>query len=71
MTAKLPTTLNKFMQVAPVSANEFVARWRALGGPPIKLQEVVFISDCYLCFWSMNASLVVCCLSARSVKQLF
>jgi len=39
--AKLPTTLNKFLQVAPVSANEFVARWRALGGPPTKLQEVV------------------------------
>lgn len=38
---KLPTSLNKFLQVAPVSANEFVARWRALGGPPSKLQEVV------------------------------
>lgn len=33
------------MQVAPVSANEFVARWRALGGPPTKLQEVVDTSD--------------------------
>jgi len=38
---RLPAVLNKFLQVAPVSANEFVARWRALGGPPTKLQEVV------------------------------
>lgn len=41
VTVKLPTLLNKFLQVAPVSANEFVARWKALGGPPTKLQEVV------------------------------
>ncbi|KAG0627347.1 hypothetical protein M758_2G193500 [Ceratodon purpureus] len=41
ITVRLPTLLNKFLQVAPVSANEFVARWRALGGPPTKLQEVV------------------------------
>lgn len=45
VTVKLPTLLNKFLQVAPVSANEFVARWRALGGPPTKLQEVVVISN--------------------------
>ncbi|XP_024380212.1 AP-2 complex subunit alpha-1 isoform X1 [Physcomitrium patens] len=38
---KLPTLLNKFLQIAPVSANEFVAWWRALGGPPSKIQEVV------------------------------
>jgi len=56
VTVKLPTTLNKFMQVAPVSANEFVARWRALGGPPTKLQEVVIISDSVICAsWFMNA----------------
>ncbi len=57
--AKLPTTLNKFMQVAPVSANEFVARWRALGGPPTKLQEVVVISDLVMFLsWFVDASLL-------------
>jgi AP-2 complex subunit alpha len=42
---KLPVLLNKFLQAVPVSANDFVGRWRALAGPPTKLQEVVGISS--------------------------
>ena len=38
---KLPLLMNKFLKAVPVSANDFVARWRALAGPPTKLQEVV------------------------------
>ncbi|XP_024401232.1 AP-2 complex subunit alpha-2 isoform X2 [Physcomitrium patens] len=38
---KLPVLINKFLQPVTVSANDFVARWRALAGPPLKLQEVV------------------------------
>lgn len=38
---RLPTLMNKFFQAAPVSASDFVAHWRAIAGPPTKLQEVV------------------------------
>ncbi|KAG0560112.1 hypothetical protein KC19_10G155200 [Ceratodon purpureus] len=38
---KLPVLMNKFLQAVPVTANDFVGRWRALTGPPTKLQEVV------------------------------
>jgi AP-2 complex subunit alpha len=38
---KLPVLMNKFLQAIPVNATDFVARWRALAGPPTKLQEVV------------------------------
>lgn len=44
---KLPVLINKFLQPVTVSANDFVARWRALAGPPLKLQEVVSISPSY------------------------
>lgn len=38
---RLPTLMNKIFQAAPVSASDFVAHWRAIAGPPTKLQEVV------------------------------
>jgi AP-2 complex subunit alpha len=38
---RLPTLMNKFLQPAPISASDFVAHWRALVGPPTKLQDVV------------------------------
>ncbi|BBN03404.1 AP-2 complex subunit alpha [Marchantia polymorpha subsp. ruderalis] len=38
---RLPVVMNKFLQATPVSAPDFVAKWRALAGPPTKLQEVV------------------------------
>jgi hypothetical protein len=38
---RLPTLMNKILQAAPVSASDFVAHWRAIAGPPTKLQEVV------------------------------
>jgi AP-2 complex subunit alpha len=37
---RLPTLMNKIFQAAPVSASDFVAHWRAIAGPPTKLQEV-------------------------------
>eukprot|EP00250_Pteridium_aquilinum_P009920 c19029_g1_i1 orf=654-3710(-) len=38
---RLPIILCKFLQGAPLSPNDFVSQWRALAGPPLKLQEVV------------------------------
>eukprot|EP00252_Welwitschia_mirabilis_P025764 TRINITY_DN8191_c0_g1_i1.p1 TRINITY_DN8191_c0_g1~~TRINITY_DN8191_c0_g1_i1.p1 ORF type:complete len:1019 (-),score=209.30 TRINITY_DN8191_c0_g1_i1:385-3441(-) len=38
---RLPVVLNKFLQPVSMSADEFFPRWRALAGPPVKLQEVV------------------------------
>lgn len=38
---QLPVVLNKFLQPAPISPADFVNQWKALAGPPLKLQEVV------------------------------
>ncbi|GMH12652.1 hypothetical protein Nepgr_014493 [Nepenthes gracilis] len=38
---RLPAVLNKFLQPASVSMEEFFNQWRSLSGPPLKLQEVV------------------------------
>jgi AP-2 complex subunit alpha len=38
---RLPVVLNKFLQATPIAAPDFVTQWRALVGPPTKLQEVV------------------------------
>ncbi|KAL4591648.1 hypothetical protein LXL04_004618 [Taraxacum kok-saghyz] len=38
---RLPAVLNKFFTPIQVSAEEFFPQWRALAGPPLKLQEVV------------------------------
>jgi hypothetical protein len=38
---RLPVLLNKFLQATPIAAPDFVTQWRALVGPPNKLQEVV------------------------------
>jgi len=41
---RLPTPLTKFLQPLPVAnRDEFFEKWRALGGPPLKLQEVVHV----------------------------
>jgi hypothetical protein len=40
--------MNKFLQPAPISASDFVAHWRALVGPPTKLQDVVCLTDLWL-----------------------
>jgi hypothetical protein len=45
---RLPTLMNKFLQPAPISASDFVAHWRALVGPPTKLQDVVCLTDLWL-----------------------
>ncbi|KAK3274170.1 hypothetical protein CYMTET_17635 [Cymbomonas tetramitiformis] len=42
---RLPIVLNKFLQPLPVTdRNEFFERWRAIPGPPLKLQEIVQVS---------------------------
>ncbi|KAI5065138.1 hypothetical protein GOP47_0019833 [Adiantum capillus-veneris] len=38
---RLPIILSKFLQGVPLSPADFVSQWRALTGPPLKLQEVV------------------------------
>ncbi|MCO5559346.1 hypothetical protein L7F22_012944 [Adiantum nelumboides] len=38
---RLPIVLSKFLQGVPLSPADFVSQWRALTGPPLKLQEVV------------------------------
>lgn len=38
---RLPAVLNKFLQPIQMTAEEFFQQWRALAGPPLKLQEVV------------------------------
>ncbi|KAH9321816.1 hypothetical protein KI387_016455, partial [Taxus chinensis] len=38
---RLPVVLNKFLQPISMSPDEFFPQWRALAGPPVKLQEVV------------------------------
>ncbi|KAH7288142.1 hypothetical protein KP509_31G014300 [Ceratopteris richardii] len=38
---RLPVVLNKFLQGTPLAPADFVSQWRALTGPPLKLQEVV------------------------------
>lgn len=38
---QLPAVMNKFLQAAPLTPTDFVTQWRALAGPPQKLQEVV------------------------------
>eukprot|EP00249_Psilotum_nudum_P016111 c25662_g1_i1 orf=510-3545(-) len=38
---RLPVVITKFLQAAPISPNDFVVQWKALAGPPLKLQEVV------------------------------
>lgn len=48
MKLRLPAVFNKFLQPISVSAEEFFPQWRSLSGPPLKLQEVVWL----LCFIS-------------------
>ncbi|XP_010421070.1 PREDICTED: AP-2 complex subunit alpha-2 isoform X2 [Camelina sativa] len=38
---RIPATLNKFLQPLQLTSEEFFPQWRALSGPPLKLQEVV------------------------------
>ncbi|CAA7394896.1 unnamed protein product [Spirodela intermedia] len=38
---RLPAVLNKFLQPIQMTAEEFFPQWKALAGPPLKLQEVV------------------------------
>ncbi|XP_010933729.1 AP-2 complex subunit alpha-2 [Elaeis guineensis] len=38
---RLPAVLNKFLQPISLPAEEFFLQWKALSGPPLKLQEVV------------------------------
>lgn len=38
---RVPVVLNKFLQGTQIAPPDFVAKWRALVGPPTKLQEVV------------------------------
>lgn len=38
---RLPVVMSKFLQASPISTNDFVTQWKALAGPPTKLQEVV------------------------------
>lgn len=38
---RLPVVLSKFLQGVPLAPADFVSQWKALAGPPLKLQEVV------------------------------
>ncbi|KAF2539158.1 hypothetical protein F2Q68_00022204, partial [Brassica cretica] len=38
---RIPAVLNKFLQPLQLTSEEFFPQWRALSGPPLKLQEVV------------------------------
>lgn len=38
---RLPAVLNKFLQPIALTPEEFFPQWKALAGPPLKLQEVV------------------------------
>ncbi|XP_078160868.1 AP-2 complex subunit alpha-1-like [Carex rostrata] len=38
---RLPAVLNKFMQPIALTPEEFFPQWKAVAGPPLKLQEVV------------------------------
>jgi AP-2 complex subunit alpha len=38
---RIPATLNKFLQPLQLTSEEFFPQWRAISGPPLKLQEVV------------------------------
>ncbi|XP_078429470.1 AP-2 complex subunit alpha-1-like [Wolffia australiana] len=38
---RLPAVLNKFLQPVQMTPEEFFPQWKALAGPPLKLQEVV------------------------------
>lgn len=38
---RLPVVFNKFLQPISMSVDDFFPQWRALAGPPMKLQEVV------------------------------
>ena len=53
---KFPVSMSKFLQAVPVSATDFVGRWRALSGPPTKLQEVVGIGSVW-CGWQFLAEM--------------
>lgn len=44
---RLPVVFNKFLQPISMSVDDFFPQWRALAGPPMKLQEVVCI--CNIC----------------------
>jgi AP-2 complex subunit alpha len=45
---RIPATLNKFLQPLQLTSEEFFPQWRAISGPPLKLQEVVCISTASL-----------------------
>ncbi|CAA7027715.1 unnamed protein product [Microthlaspi erraticum] len=38
---RIPAVLNKFLQPLQLTSEEFFPQWRAISGPPLKLQEVV------------------------------
>ncbi|KFK39913.1 hypothetical protein AALP_AA3G305400 [Arabis alpina] len=38
---RIPAVLNKFLQPLQLTSEEFFPQWRALTGPPLKLQEVI------------------------------
>ncbi|CAH2072143.1 unnamed protein product [Thlaspi arvense] len=38
---RIPAVLNKFLQPLQLTSEEFFPQWRALSGPPLKLQEVI------------------------------
>jgi AP-2 complex subunit alpha len=38
---RIPAVLNKFFQPLQLTSEEFFPQWRAISGPPLKLQEVV------------------------------